>query len=120
MIASLRNFLLASLLLAIAQAFAPVAQQSAFLATTASSSSVHTPTALSLQLAPLETFASSSSLQISVETLDPTTVLSDVLGAFLGTPLILAVPIVAALGIAGLVAFAIVSYANPAADDDDE
>jgi hypothetical protein len=45
--------------------------------------------------------------------------LSDVLGGVLGTPIILAVPILAALGVASLVAYAIVAYASPAADDDE-
>jgi hypothetical protein len=62
--------------------------------------------------------ATTSSLQVSAATLDPTTILSDVLSGILGTPLILAVPIVAALGVAGLIAFFIVSYASPEVEDD--
>ena len=62
--------------------------------------------------------SSSSSTLVSVATLDPTTILSDVLGGLIGGPAILLVPIVAALGIAGLIAFFIVSYANPADEDD--
>ena len=62
--------------------------------------------------------SSSSSTLVSVATLDPTTILSDVLGRLIGGPAILLVPIVAALGIAGLIAFFIVSYANPADEDD--
>jgi hypothetical protein len=54
----------------------------------------------------------------AVPTLDPTTLLSDVFGTILGTPLILAIPIVAALGVATLIAFAIVAYANPAEDEE--
>mmetsp|Transcript_33098 Transcript_33098/g.49270 ORF Transcript_33098/g.49270 Transcript_33098/m.49270 type:complete len:112 (-) Transcript_33098:355-690(-) len=61
---------------------------------------------------------SSSSELVSVATLDPTTVLSDVLGGLLGSSAILAVPIIAALSVAGLIAFFIVSYANP--EDEDE
>eukprot|EP00539_Tryblionella_compressa_P001764 CAMPEP_0178732568 /NCGR_PEP_ID=MMETSP0744-20121128/330_1 /TAXON_ID=913974 /ORGANISM="Nitzschia punctata, Strain CCMP561" /LENGTH=75 /DNA_ID=CAMNT_0020384691 /DNA_START=253 /DNA_END=480 /DNA_ORIENTATION=- len=61
---------------------------------------------------------SSSSLELSAATLDPTSVLSDVFGNVIGSPLILAVPIVAALAVAGLIAFFIVSYANPEVDDD--
>ncbi|KAL3923627.1 MAG: hypothetical protein SGILL_001551 [Bacillariaceae sp.] len=71
--------------------------------------------------APLDfaTFAaSSSSMDLSAATLDPTTILSDVLSGVLGTPIILAVPIVAALGVASLIAWFIVSYANPEVDDD--
>jgi flagellar basal body-associated protein FliL len=60
----------------------------------------------------------SSSLDVSAATLDPTTVLSDVFSGILGTPLILAVPIVAALGVATLIAWFIVSYANPEVDDE--
>jgi len=51
-------------------------------------------------------------------TLDPTTILSDVLGGLIGGPAILLVPIIAALSIAGVIAFLIVSYANPADEDD--
>ena len=64
------------------------------------------------------TASSSSSELVSVATLDPTTVLSDVLGGLLGSSAILAVPIIAALSVAGLIAFFIVSYANP--EDEDE
>ena len=55
---------------------------------------------------------------VAVSTLDPSTFLSDVLGGLLGSYAILAVPIVAALTVAGIIAFAIVSYANPADEDD--
>ena len=61
----------------------------------------------------------SSTFELSAGAIDPTTVLSDLLGAFLTTPLILAVPIVAALSVAGLLAFFIVSYANPEVEDDE-
>ncbi|GAX24856.1 hypothetical protein FisN_6Hh195 [Fistulifera solaris] len=61
----------------------------------------------------------SPTLTTAVSTVDPTTFLSDVLGGVLGTPIILAVPILAALGVASLVAYAIVAYASPAADDDE-
>lgn len=60
-----------------------------------------------------------SSIQISAATLDPTTMLSDILGGLLGTPAILMVPILAALGVASLIAFFIVSYANPEVEDDE-
>lgn len=65
------------------------------------------------------TALSASTLTTAVSTVDPTSFLSDVLGGILGTPIILAVPILAALGIASLVAYAIVAYASPAAEDDD-
>ena len=64
------------------------------------------------------TATESSSNLVSVATLDPTTMLSDTLGGLLGSSLILAVPIIAALAIVGIIAFAIVSYANPADEDD--
>eukprot|EP00584_Thalassiosira_punctigera_P004829 CAMPEP_0172526486 /NCGR_PEP_ID=MMETSP1067-20121228/1402_1 /TAXON_ID=265564 ORGANISM="Thalassiosira punctigera, Strain Tpunct2005C2" /NCGR_SAMPLE_ID=MMETSP1067 /ASSEMBLY_ACC=CAM_ASM_000444 /LENGTH=117 /DNA_ID=CAMNT_0013310017 /DNA_START=102 /DNA_END=455 /DNA_ORIENTATION=- len=70
---------------------------------------------------PAELFTSnaetSSSLH-SLATLDPTTILSNTLGGLLGSSAILAVPIVAALSVAALIAFFIVSYANPADEDD--
>ena len=62
---------------------------------------------------------SSPTLVLAAATLDPTTFLSDVLGGLIGTPLILAVPIVVALAIASLVAFLIISYANPEVEDDE-
>ena len=55
---------------------------------------------------------------LAAVTLDPTTLLSDVFGSVLGTPLILAIPIVAALAVATLIAFGIVSYANPAEEEE--
>eukprot|EP00977_Amphora_coffeiformis_P008015 scaffold1803_cov92-Amphora_coffeaeformis.AAC.38 len=60
----------------------------------------------------------SSPLTLAVDTVDPTTFLQDIFGSVLGTPIILAIPIVAALGVASLVVFAIVAYANPAEPDD--
>ena len=61
----------------------------------------------------------SSSELTAALTLDPTTALSDLLGGLLGSPAILLVPIVAAFGVAGLIAFGIVSYANPEVEDDE-
>ena len=73
-----------------------------------------------LQATPLLADAvSSSSVDISAATLDPTTVLSDLLAGLIGTPAILLVPIVAALSVAGVIAFFIVSYANPEVEDDE-
>jgi hypothetical protein len=51
-------------------------------------------------------------------TLDPTTFLSNVFGSVLGTPLILAIPIVAALGVASLFVYLLFSYASPAEEED--
>eukprot|EP00521_Asterionellopsis_glacialis_P013487 CAMPEP_0195290376 /NCGR_PEP_ID=MMETSP0707-20130614/6270_1 /TAXON_ID=33640 /ORGANISM="Asterionellopsis glacialis, Strain CCMP134" /LENGTH=72 /DNA_ID=CAMNT_0040350499 /DNA_START=1 /DNA_END=219 /DNA_ORIENTATION=+ len=62
----------------------------------------------------------SSSLQVAVETLDPTTVLTQGLAGLLNSPVILLVPIGAALGVASLIAWAIVAYANPQVEDDEE
>jgi len=55
---------------------------------------------------------------ISAATVDPTTALSQVLAGVLNTPLILAVPILAAVSVASVVAWFIVSYANPADPDE--
>lgn len=63
--------------------------------------------------------SSSSSIDISALTLDPTTVLSDLVAGLIGSPAILLIPIVAALGVAGLIAFLIVSYASPQVEDDE-
>lgn len=61
----------------------------------------------------------SSSFEVSASTLDPTTILSDIFAGLIGTPAILAVPIVAALAVASLIAFIIVSYASPEVEDDE-
>ncbi len=60
---------------------------------------------------------SSSDILLSLATLDPTTMLSDVLGGLLGSSVILAVPIIAALTIVAIIAALIVGYANPADED---
>jgi hypothetical protein len=59
----------------------------------------------------------SSDMLLSAATLDPTTFFQNVLGLFLNTPIILAVPIVAALGVAGTIVWLIVAYASPAEDN---
>ena len=82
-------------------------------------SSMSSPNALVSSLMEIPSSASSSSIDLSAGTLDPTTVLSDVLGAFIGTPIILLVPILAALGVAAVLAWGIVSYANPEVEDDE-
>jgi hypothetical protein len=58
-----------------------------------------------------------SQLVAALPTLDPTTALSDVLGTVLNTPLILAIPVVAALLVATLIAYLIVAYAQPAEEE---
>lgn len=62
---------------------------------------------------------STSSVELSTATLDPTTILSDIFSTIIGTPLILFVPIIVALGVAGILVFGIVSYANPEVEDDE-
>jgi len=68
----------------------------------------------------LGTSATSSSMITSegVATLDPTSVLSDILGGLLGSYAILAVPIIAGLSVVAIIALVIVNYANPADEDD--
>lgn len=63
------------------------------------------------------TVLSSSDMLLSLATLDPTTLLSDILGGLLGSSAILAVPILAALTIVAVIAALIVGYANPADED---
>ena len=60
----------------------------------------------------------STSNTIAAATVDPTTALTQALGVFLNTPLILVVPIVAAISVASLIAWFIVSYANPTEPDE--
>jgi hypothetical protein len=83
-----------------------------------SSSTCQSTSSLHANLLGFEGTASSST-NLAATTLDPTTFLSDLLGGFINSNLILLVPIVAALALASLVAFAIVSYANPAEPDED-
>ena len=74
--------------------------------------------ASSLHAAPIDMLQGTSTT-VAAATLDPTTFLSDILGAFVNSNAILLVPVIAALGLASLVAFAIVAYANPAEPEDD-
>ncbi|GKY94488.1 hypothetical protein MPSEU_000414700 [Mayamaea pseudoterrestris] len=60
---------------------------------------------------------SSSSLTLGASTVDPTSFLSNVLGSLLNTPIILLVPIFAALGVAGLLAFLLVKSSEPEEDE---
>ena len=64
-------------------------------------------------------FEPSSSMDVAAGTLDPTTVLTDFLSGLLGSPAILLIPIGAALVVASLIAFFIVSYASPVVEDDE-
>jgi len=68
---------------------------------------------------PMIDSSSTSTMSISAITFDPTTILSDVLGAFLTTPLILLVPIVVAIGVASVIAWLIVAYASPQVENDE-
>jgi hypothetical protein len=60
-----------------------------------------------------------SSIQLSAGTLDPTTIISDILRGLILSPAILLVPIGAALAVATLLAWLIVSYASPVVEDDE-
>jgi hypothetical protein len=60
-----------------------------------------------------------NSVLVSVDGIDPTTVLSQLLGGFLNSPAILLVPMGAAFGVASLIAFFIFSYSQPAVEDDE-
>lgn len=107
------------------EAFAPVAMQRSYTITSASASSSALHASSPWMNSVLETMPDASSTTssthlVAAATLDPTTFLSDLLGGFINSNLILAVPIVAALGLASLVAFLIVAYANPAEAEDDE
>lgn len=58
-------------------------------------------------------------MQAADYTVDPTALLSNALIEFMNSPAILAIPILAALGVASLIAFLIAAYAQPAADDEE-
>ena len=84
------------------------------------SSTTATATAFPTKLAMLQELAmvEDSPLTLAAATVDPTSFFTDILGGVMFTPIILAIPIVAALSVAGLVVWAIVAYANPAEPDD--
>ena len=88
--------------------------------TTKTSSLNMDPTGFSsLLLENTSTAATSSTTNtIAAATLDPTTALSQALSGLLNTPIILAVPILAAVSVATILAWLIVSYANPADPDE--
>ena len=67
----------------------------------------------------MASFEPSSSMDIAAGTLDPTAILSDLLGGLIGTPAILFVPILAAVGVASTIAWLILKYADPVVDDDE-
>lgn len=109
--------LLAFLSAALCGADAFVIQSNVHAASVVSLSTTSSSSAFPSKLALLQE-TSSSTVTLSAATVDPTSFLSDALGGVIGSNLILAVPIVAALGVAGLVVFLIVAYANPAESDD--
>lgn len=100
----------------------PIAFTQGTTAAPTSSSSLKVSTAFFTTLEDVVTTSSASlstsSFHVAAETFDPTAVLSDLLGGLLGTPAILAVPVVAALGVASLFAAFIVNYANPEVEED--
>jgi hypothetical protein len=55
---------------------------------------------------------------ISAVTLDPATAFTQVLGGIINSPVVLLVPILAAVGVASIIAWLIVAYANPADPDE--
>jgi hypothetical protein len=56
---------------------------------------------------------------LSAVTVDPTTFLNDALAGVTGTPvLLLGVPVLAALALVSILAYALISYANPTEPDD--
>jgi hypothetical protein len=113
-----------ALLSAVVEAFAPMPCSVSRSTTTPTASSLTRKTGShsSSSSTQREAFlpSSSSSLEVAASTFDPAAALSDVLGGFLGSPAVLAVPILAALSVAGLIAFFIVSYANPEVEDDEQ
>ena len=60
-----------------------------------------------------------STVTVSAATVDPTSLLSSVLGGLLGSPAILLIPVLAAVAVATVVAAFIVWSANPADEDED-
>lgn len=57
---------------------------------------------------------------IAATTIDPTAILSGVAGGIIGSPIILLVPILAALGVAFVVGWLIFAYATPQVEDDEQ
>ena len=60
-----------------------------------------------------------STVTVSAATVDPTSLLSSILGGLLGSPAILLIPVLAAVAVATAVAAFIVWSANPADEDED-
>ena len=71
----------------------------------------------SSQIPSSETLASST-FELAAGTIDPTTALAQVLAGLLGSPIILLVPVLAAVSVAALLAWGVFSYASPADPDE--
>jgi len=79
-----------------------------------------TVSAATAAAAPLLTHAMFGNTQLmAAATVDPTSLLSDVLGGIITSPAILAVPVLAALAVAFLIGFIIFAYATPQVEDDE-
>ncbi|CAB9514626.1 expressed unknown protein [Seminavis robusta] len=83
------------------------------------------PSLSTLQAAPVDVMlttstAAATTTNVAATTLDPTTFLTDILGVFINSNAILAVPVIAALGVASLIAWGIVAYASPAEPEEDD
>jgi hypothetical protein len=101
-------------------AFAPISTSNSIQSTHFKSLSPTTTSSLNMDVNMLaEPTILSNSNAIAAATVDPTTALSQVLGGLLGSYAILFVPILAAVSVASVIAWFIVSYANPADPDDD-
>ena len=72
----------------------------------------------SLRASLYETAAGTSSTTTAT-TVDPTSAIDAILGNLIDSPAILAVPIVTALGLATLIAWFIIAYAEPQVSEDD-
>lgn len=105
-------------LLALAQLCSAFIVPTAAVSAYAASSAAFTATAAVPLLAPA--FFESSSELLAAATIDPTSVLSGILGGILGSPVILLVPIVAALGVAFVIGWLIFAYATPQVEDDEQ
>jgi hypothetical protein len=57
---------------------------------------------------------------VAAATIDPTAILSGIAGGIIGSPIILAVPILAALGVAFVIGWLIFAYATPQVEDDEQ
>ena len=77
------------------------------------------PTDAAADIFSLASSSAPSTVTVSAATVDPTSLLSSVLGGLLGSPAILLIPVLAAVAVATAVAAFIVWSANPADEDED-